>query len=120
MSERDIRITGLQAAEWGPSTLKFMIGLIQQVMEEKAGEPMEWVPEFNRDSTVLLPVSRTKPPEPRGAYARIDFHDGHFLLQHLPGEKDRLLRDLVNLVDTFKSYKYVPSLQVAEVEVVKE
>lgn len=120
MSEREIRITGLQAAEWGPSTLKFMSGIIKQVMEEKTGEPMEWVAEFNRDASVLLPVAREKPPEPRGAYARIDFYDGHFVLQHLPAEKDRLLRDLLNLVDMFKSYKRVPSIQITEVEAVKE
>ena len=120
MSEREIRITGMQAAEWGPTRFKFVSDLLKTAAEEKAGEPMEWVSEFNRDATVLLPVSRIGPPAPRGAYARIDFHDGHFVLQHLPGEKDRLLRDLVNLVDTFKSYKYVPSLTVAEVEKVKE
>lgn len=122
MSERPIRITRLQAVEWGSEQTKFLGGLIKQVAEEKAGEALEWVTEHNIDAQVLLPVNRPTlyPPTPAEAYARIDFFHGHLVFQHLPAYRDRVLRDLLNLVDAFKSGAPTASTQIAEVEKVKE
>lgn len=58
-------------------------------------------------------------------FARVDFFAGahgqdHVIAQYEPGNRDRLLRALLHLLDNLKSAPGVPFVQVVEVEQVKQ
>lgn len=49
-----------------------------------------------------------------GAYARIDVFDGHTFAQYLPGERHRLICDLLTLVDALRNKPPVSAVTAAE------
>lgn len=120
MSEdRVIRIDGHQLAEWGPKTTEMMKSCLATVVGEKTGKTMVWRSEFNRDAIVLVAEDEDRKRAPVEAYGRIDLWPGHLVIQVLPGQRDRAIRDLLTAIDYLRVGPDVPFVQFAEVEKVK-
>lgn len=119
--EKPIRITGTQAAEFGPGFLTLAKDLIKQVFEERTGKPHEWLQEINVDAIVLRPVPECG-PDPERPWGRIDFYPGHTLAQFLPGQCERMIVELTGVADSLRNghQRQVSFVQIAEVETVKE
>lgn len=59
--DRPIRITGLQACQWGGRRAEFVKGLLREVMEEREGRPLAWVMDINIDAITLVYADSGKP-----------------------------------------------------------
>lgn len=120
MSDPQISISGLQAAEWGPVTAATVQDTLRALAEERSGKPHEWVWEINRDAITLLPSEEVRKEAKPVAFARIDFFDGNTRAQYAQGERHRLIRELVLLIDNLSQRGPCPFIEAVEVKAVDE
>jgi hypothetical protein len=117
--EQPIRISGLQAANLGQNGYAMARDVLKQVIEERTGKPHEWAHLLNVDAIELVPVPENPPAPVDVPVARVDIYEGSIMAQWTPGSRERLVCQLLVLIDNLVKGDRAPFILASEVEAVK-